>query len=666
MRNKLYNYFVHRNENVRHNYELYKNKHIRKRSCDIVFDWLHLLWLNIKYRLLRINPPSIKKLKFPESVASARKDSASLFRRAMDYDVISFDLYDSLLLKRVNSYADMFTLIGIAAGNINFRESRIKAEHNAVRKKYKQGGRLINVYDIYDCFDSIPKEEKDKYIELEFEFTLKCCYANSFIKEVYDKLILSNKTVIAVCNTYWTIDYIKKLLDKCGYKHFDEIFISNEHNALLRDNKSLQELVSKTYLNKSIIYFGDVGCKKKSTSNWAYEHYPNVEKIGRPYRLKNEFNCIVIYKSIINNKLHSAAEVLNPCYEHAFVYGGIMVYGYSQWLEQQAKEKSIDLLLFTARDCETMYEIYQKHFNGTKSKYIYCSREAILKAVFPAFADVFFEVMFASKTSLRSKIKIIDFLSQIGLQDLRGSLERYGFTDQDYISKSNLDTIKKWFYDNKFAIEESFSKDKAAAKEYFKCQIDGCERICVVDLGWRGTVFAAIKHLLHQIDNSLYVIGTVCGSTNSEIPNLLIDSNQLFSYMFSHKENTDLQILPKHIMLLEALFSSGEATIRSYGFNKDGRPQLMRDENHRANNSAVYQMFKQGMHDFCDEFVYCEKIFGETYQISGREAYLPINIINTHYDYNMRLFNALRITDVRALDEENIKEVLSRLGYHKR
>jgi len=92
----------------------------------------------------------------------------------------------------------------------------------------------------------------------------------------------------------------------------------------------------------------------------------------------------------------------------------------------------------------------------------------------------------------------------------------------------------------------------------------------------------------------------------------------------------------------------------------------MRDENHRANNSAVYQMFKQGMHDFCDEFVYCEKIFGETYQISGREAYLPINIINTHYEYNMRLFNALRITDVSALDEENIKEVLSRLGYHKR
>lgn len=67
------------------------------------------------------------------------------------YDVISFDIFDTLVLRPFDNPKSVFMLIGQKLGVLGFRNIRINAEKEARDiKEAEFRNREINIYDIYN------------------------------------------------------------------------------------------------------------------------------------------------------------------------------------------------------------------------------------------------------------------------------------------------------------------------------------------------------------------------------------------------------------------------------------------------------------------------------------------------------------------------------------
>ena len=94
--------------------------------------------------------------------------------------VISFDIFDTLLLRPYVKPVDLFLHIEKIFGVENFKNIRIEAEKQA-RKKYSQH-EDINIHQIYECMPTELANLKNE----EINFEKKVLTVNKNLKEIYD------------------------------------------------------------------------------------------------------------------------------------------------------------------------------------------------------------------------------------------------------------------------------------------------------------------------------------------------------------------------------------------------------------------------------------------------------------------------------------------------
>ena len=664
MLKKLYIKLVTRNENVRATYTRYKKLHPRLHDKARILSWIYLICLILKFSVFKQKP----NLKYPEAGTEKQPSIDYINEKIKQADVISFDVFDTLVLRKTNTPSDVFSILSVKTGMINFRDLRISAEKSArfVASKEK-GTPEITIYDIYDCFPSIPFSERPYYMEQEFQIEKSLCYANPYLKQAYDIAVASGKPVIATSDMYWPKLQIKELLHHCGYDRFDNIFVSNEFNKG-KYNGELQKIVSSHYPNKKILHIGDNAkadyLATSKNKNFYAIFYKNIMLDGMVYRPKFASGAGSVYQALVNAFLHCGIKPENPYFEFGYTYGGFLSYGYCQYIDRLASHKGNSKILFTARDSLAFYEIYKKHFDNFPSEYFYCSREALLKACLPYSSDIFFDIMFMAKTRLEEKISIKEALIRTELGFLQKYFADFNLNDNDLLTIETVYKLQDLFYVHLNEIVDSYKNHHNAALAYVRNAVKGYPSVFVVDLGWRGTVYALIKHLINLVDPTINVYGTEIGSTRSPIPVALIDSSWLKPYSFSHVENTDLQIKFEHVMLVETLFSSEQASTVGYKFDKNNNPVPIFG-NSENKNSTVFNELKKGIYKFCDDFNQVEKNIGIQLNISGREGYLPLHTINKSYSYMISLFGKLNATDMSASKAYSLKSILKRYGYNK-
>lgn len=156
-----------------------------------------------------------KKLKLQESACPGRMDRRLLKQKMMAADVISFDVFDTLLLRPFSEPADLFYLAGMHFSCPDFRLLRVEAERKARQRKRKYGEEaevtLAEIWDLLERMTGIPAEEG---MAKEKEMEWKYCFANPYFAGVPQKLQEAGKTVIAVSDMYLEQEFLESLLLK--------------------------------------------------------------------------------------------------------------------------------------------------------------------------------------------------------------------------------------------------------------------------------------------------------------------------------------------------------------------------------------------------------------------------------------------------------------------
>lgn len=641
---KLHKIFVEKNKYIESEY----NEYIRVNSQDgkrnRALEWIYLVRLNLAYFILNrrtsnyFNENNQEKLPYlegSESEAFQRKAAIHLARDLLAYDVISFDIFDTLILRPFAKPADLFMVIGNKLGIMNFYNIRSQAEQDArMVSKSRFKTTEITIYDIYRKVAERTGIDVEKGIKAEFETELEFCFANPYMFRVFKLLKDKGKQIIITSDMYYPHDMMDKLLSSCGYSGYDKLYIScdyfcNKHSGELYKN-ILHDFPGKMIAHVGDNYNSDINSAK--TAGLYPFFYKSCHAIGNPYRADGMSSLIgSFYAGIVNTHLHNGNSIYNPYYEYGFIYGGLYVLGYCNWIHKKAKAENIDKILFLSRDGYIYQKVFNILFDDIPNEYVYWSRIANIKATAENNRAEFLKRTIYNKAHLPNQVTLGNVLKSISLEHLVCKLAEYGLMEQNILVPELIDKMGELFINNWDTIVETYRKETEQYKKLFCGIVSECKRIAVIDVGWFGTGVLGIKNLIEkkwkmECEVKCYV-AALATSDPTYISNEMMNE-EVEPYMFSHEYNKNLY--DTHVYsnkgancsLFELFTQANHPSFA--GINGNG---FFNFDISEVNNYEINTDIHKGILDFGKIYTRFTKKNRYLLNISGHDAYIPFQFV---------------------------------------
>ncbi len=155
--------------------------------------------------------------------------AVSLARRLETFSFISFDIFDTAILRRV---ARPEQALAVAARHD--AEARARAELD---------GSDPDLDAIYGELE-LPRDwDGDALRALEIETELRLCVRNEFIHALYSQAVESGKTVVFATDMYLPESVIAQILDGAGYRGYRKLYISSALPGESKWNGKLYERI---------------------------------------------------------------------------------------------------------------------------------------------------------------------------------------------------------------------------------------------------------------------------------------------------------------------------------------------------------------------------------------------------------------------------------------
>lgn len=552
-------------------------------------------------------------------------------------DIISFDIFDTLILRNLYKPTDLFRILNNIVKkehNIsNFYEIRIESE---IASRTDLNNYECNIDEIYDIIANRIKNKKlsNKIKEKELELEMKFCIENPFMKEIFNYCIEQKKQIILISDMYLKKDFISKLLEKNGYSKV-ELFISNEYH----ENKGTSKLFEVVYQKK-----------KYNKSKWLHIGDNSHSDYNSPIKFGiNAYNYKAV-SSYSNYKPESIFESIILAIQNNYLYNGLerdywtffgvkyvapIYFGFTKWLYDLTNMK--DNLFFIARDGYIIEKIYKMFPVKEKmyTKYLYCSRICTqIPSLLDASKDKLVHLL-TQKVDFIKEIPLKDFLTtaQVNLDEIADlnvlkSFEFSSLEDKvtDY-NRKNAEKLVAYLYDN---IKNNILPKKILSTEYLKQEgLDTFEKINIMDIGWGGSIQEAISKLLNKEVNGYY-FGTLNQNKEDSFSNM-------FGYYFDLDEKQeDKEKILSQVMMYEFIFSAPHGSTIDY-LKKDKKIIPVFNDDIKYNK--VVDQFQKSALNIIDKILEYLDYFDN---LDKHFCLKPYQDFLDRYDYeDMKMFSSL-------------------------
>ena len=299
-------------------------------------------------------------------------------------DVVSFDIFDTLLFRPYVRPIDLFLHIERHYNAPFFMTCRVGAEQNARQKNStKQDITFDEIYDEIDpCFQHL------KQVELDWERMV--LRPNPEMKAIWDFARENGKKIVVASDMYLPTEFIADVLNKNGFGGYDRLYVSGDINQTKARGTLFDTIIHDMGVApKKILHIGD---SKKSDYKRPREHglraylYPHLVKtwlknnvrMSKFYRKQDDnlgASILVAIMSMRDQAERMGMAIAKNYWEKlGYEYGGPVIYGYTRWIEQTAQNQGIDHLMFVARDGYTLQRVFNTFNDTIKNSYIYAPR----------------------------------------------------------------------------------------------------------------------------------------------------------------------------------------------------------------------------------------------------------------------------------------------------
>lgn len=434
-------------------------------------------------------------------------------------DIVSFDLFDTLIMRKIFSPEDIYRLLEKKAEEVLGFKYDITSERTRAASQCSSNATINEIYEVLQRKLSLTQEQKCNLMKLEENIDFNLCTPRNKIKEALKYAISLGKDVYILSDMYYTMPIVKKLLEKCGMDIVDEshIWISCEKKKDKASGSMWQQFSAEVVKEKSCIHIGD-NQKSDVTNPQIYGIATYRIMSGKDMLLASSASEIVPEISDINDSIvmglwmsrkwndpfalekTKGKIVFHDPQTYGYCIYGPMINKFLMWLYDTSHRDAIDRLLFFARDGYFLIRDYQKLLNELERttgigesqhlQYLPISRRLIYIATIENIED-FKRVLtfpyvgtFAEYMLSRFNIKVNDKTS--------------AYNDQQVNAVGDGEKLLQWIEPYQEDIQKEIKREKQNYRKYLENNglTDSTGKIGTVDLGYYGTNQFYLQKLL--------------------------------------------------------------------------------------------------------------------------------------------------------------------------
>ncbi|MDX3930171.1 MAG: glycosyltransferase [Shinella sp.] len=585
--------------------------------------------------------------------APSRLPLETMVAKLAAYDVISFDIFDTAVVRAVAKPNDVFRLMGARLGITGFVKKRKDAEAYArTRNDRLKGTREVTLHEIYEVLTE-RHGAKAEWEQLEKDLEVQLTRQNPYIFQVYERLRAMGKTLIFMSDMYLPKETITAMLARAGYSGYERLYLSNEYGARKGDGTLQQVVVADYGPDRLIVHVGDVyeaDVVQSIASGIAGVYNPNQHALVREKDMGSLAGSF--YEAVVDNALGTGTWSEGIHYTHGFRVGGILTLGYVEFLDRLAREKGIEKILFLGRDCDILSQVYRRFFGTLPSEYIDTSRTASLMLTAEwSFDDYISRAFFRWYKESNNSRPISQLLIDTGFEYLVEHLEGADIEPLQFPASANEPRLREFFWMKKSVIEAHLAESYVIARDYFSKAIGGAKKVLVVDIGWTGTCITALRDFFRNNygEHAPQVFGALLATSRNEQITDAVSDGSISAYVYSPLTNQDIArlVMPvgkipqkqKDLLTLpiEYLFTEPNATTIGYARDELGEAVALRGSNIPPNPEQILEM-QRGIIDFVERYLEYSQGFANLRMIGPYVAFQPLRHSLGHRPYLYQVY----------------------------
>ena len=527
-------------------------------------------------------------------------DAKILFKRIEKYENVSFDIFDTLLKRKVNNPNDVFNLMQRAVQDkiSNFAQKRIHAESQA---RSKNNSKEITLDSIYDCMHGTSIEQKEQLKKLELKFEANILVPNKEMIDLFNLCKQANKQIYIISDMYLPLQFIEKILKKNNITGYKKIYLSSNEKLTKRSGQIFDlYLKENSFKAEKCIHIGDSwhsDYKIPKSKGISAIHIPRNTIFSNSDILKEQYLNNFIRLNIYNKP------VQDPYYKFGYKKFGQFLWGYVKWLHKNFQDANIEKVFFFSRDGYIMKQAYDLLYgelqDNIKVKYLEVSRRSLRVQILWLNSDFESYINMISPSRLVTIQSIFDGAG-LDINNYLDLLQKYGFTvHSDFDRNTILQNVQlKNLYSE--VLPDIVSKSKEEYKylrEYLEQQhVNG--KFAMVDIGWGGSMERYLTQTLNTLGISNDIYGFYIGVADYYKKNVKDFSLKMKGYLFDFMNDaTAIDERSSFVGLFESLFLEQDGSVKNYKYGNNGKV---------VSNRYSYEYFVEGKPTF--EYLSIKKI----------------------------------------------------------
>lgn len=321
-----------------------------------------------------------------------------LIKEVEKHEVVSFDIFDTLLARDVYEPKDVLLLLDMEyAGRLSFPffQERVKAEQELLADGEPD---LYQIYERIRRQHHLTEEECHEMLEREVEKEKQLLCVRREMRDCFQYCLDSGKSVYLVSDMYFTKRILREILEGFGIHGYKEIIVSCEHGCSKRHG--LFQVLKKEVGNRSWIHIGD---SHEADCLAPIKNGGDAFEVMSPIRMMeiSTYDTLLVHTENIETRVMLgmlAAGVFNnpfalyhsdgkpkveELYDFGYFFIAPVLASFMLWMFSVLEGNEDTLLIFSARDgwlLQKIYHIFTEAFyrkDLPEDIYLLISREAI-------------------------------------------------------------------------------------------------------------------------------------------------------------------------------------------------------------------------------------------------------------------------------------------------
>ena len=439
----------------------------------------------------------------------------------MNAKVRSFDVFDTSLTRLVGRPASIFMLHGYLlvrrgvwkSSPEQFAAARLEAERRARRSARTQEVTLDTIYNEMAFAYDLSAEEVRYLQQTEIQLETRLLRAVPETQREIDAIRRARGRIIFISDTYFPRSVIEDWLQDLSVATAeDRVWASSESGVTKEGGDLFREAIRHERIEpQAMVHIGDniysdvtvptlLGIRALHFDRCNLTRYEQLmeecaaDTVGVSSLFAGTSRWVRLSFSAHNRKAAIMRDIVAGV-------AGPVICAYVAWVLKSALDLGLGRLLFVSRDGQVMLKVARqlapKLGVSLELSYFYGGRQVLNVAGLQAVDSQAIEWIVESAAS----ITLVDVLQRVGLaiSDVSDEVQRYALPEAGAIGWERIDALKAFLSDA--IIADRICTVAVQRRNLIRAYLSSCgladaSPCGIVDIGWRGRVFGAIRQIL--------------------------------------------------------------------------------------------------------------------------------------------------------------------------